>query len=95
LLGLEGVQDCAVFGLPDEIWGECVAASIVTSDPSLTAERLQAACREVLAGFKLPRKLFFQSEALPRTPTGKVQKFLLVERHAGKSPASEAEVISP
>jgi fatty-acyl-CoA synthase len=95
LLGIEGVQDCAVFGLPDETWGECVAASIVTSDPSLTAERLQAACREVLAGFKLPRKLFFQSEALPRTPTGKVQKFLLVERHAGKSPACEAAERSP
>jgi len=85
MLDLAGVEDCAVFGLPDETWGECVSAVIVTADDSLTAEGVVAACRGNLAGFKLPRRLFFQREPLPRTPTGKVQKFLLVERHSGKS----------
>jgi acyl-CoA synthetase (AMP-forming)/AMP-acid ligase II len=41
---------------------------------------VEAACRERLAGFKTPRQIVFQIEPLPRTPTGKVQKFLLVER---------------
>ena len=35
-----------------------------------------------VAGFKIPRKILFEREALPRTPTGKVQKFLLVERYS-------------
>ena len=83
LLAIPGVADCAVFGLPDEIWGERVAALIVKSTSAgeaLTAESVEAACRERLAGFKTPRTIVFQTEPLPRTPTGKVQKFLLVER---------------
>jgi acyl-CoA synthetase (AMP-forming)/AMP-acid ligase II len=83
LLAIPGVADCAVFGLPDEIWGERVAALVVKSPnggDALTAESVEAACRERLAGFKTPRQIVFQLEPLPRTPTGKVQKFLLVER---------------
>jgi acyl-CoA synthetase (AMP-forming)/AMP-acid ligase II len=83
LLAIPEVADCAVFGLPDEIWGERVAALIVKSpnaSDTLTAESVEAACRERLAGFKTPRTIVFQTEPLPRTPTGKVQKFLLVER---------------
>jgi acyl-CoA synthetase (AMP-forming)/AMP-acid ligase II len=75
-----------VFALPDEIWGERVAAAVVTAPDcggaALSAAAVQAACREWLAGFKVPRAIFLQGEPLPRTPTGKVQKFLLVERHA-------------
>jgi fatty-acyl-CoA synthase len=83
LLGIPGVADCAVFGLPDEIWGERVAALIVKSpnaSDTLTVESIETACREQLAGFKTPRTIVIQTEPLPRTPTGKVQKFLLVER---------------
>jgi fatty-acyl-CoA synthase len=77
------VADCAVFGLPDEIWGERVATLIVKSpnaSDALTVESIETTCRERLAGFKTPRTILFQTEPLPRTPTGKVQKFLLVER---------------
>ena len=83
LLAIPEVADSAVFGLPDEIWGERVAALIVKSpnaSDTLTAESVEAACRERLAGFKTPRTIVFQTEPLPRTPTGKAQKFLLVER---------------
>jgi fatty-acyl-CoA synthase len=84
LLTLPGVTDCAVIGLPDATWGERVAAVIVPAD-SLTPDpkSVQDSCRQQLAGFKVPRQVFFQREALPRTPTGKVQKFLLVERYGG------------
>ena len=83
LLSLPGVADCAVFGLPHELWGEQVTALIVTAPGSagaLTEEAIKAACRERLAGFKTPKAILFQEAPLPRTATGKVQKFLLVER---------------
>jgi fatty-acyl-CoA synthase len=86
LLAIPEVADCAVFGLPDEIWGERVAALIVKSPNAgdgLTVERIETACRERLAGFKIPRTILIDTEPLPRTPTGKVQKFLLVERFSG------------
>lgn len=44
-----------------------------------------AFCRERLAGFKIPRTILFEDQPLPRTPTGEVQKFLLVERFAGQA----------
>ena len=83
LIGLPGVADCAVFGLPDDLWGERVTALVVRAPgarETVTEETLNAACRERLAGFKTPKTILFQDEPLPRTPTGKVQKFLLVER---------------
>lgn len=82
LLRHEAVADCAVIGLPDELWGEQVAAVIVTKvGTSIDSDTLRAFCREQLAGFKTPKKWFIQKEALPRTATGKVQKFLLVDKH--------------
>jgi acyl-CoA synthetase (AMP-forming)/AMP-acid ligase II len=82
ILRLPGVAECAVFGLPDELWGERVAAVVVTQGTEVpSAEVIEAACREHLAGFKMPRTMFLQEEPLPRTPTGKVQKFVLVQRH--------------
>jgi len=83
LLSFPGVADCAVFGLPDELWGERVTALVVTKPDAagaLTEEALKTACRERLAGFKTPKTILFEEAPLPRTPTGKVQKFLLVER---------------
>ena len=84
LLAIPGVADCAVFGLPDDMWGERVAALIVRNPgdgAALTAGSVEAACRERLAGFKIPRTVLFENDPLPRTPTGKVQKFLLVEKY--------------
>jgi fatty-acyl-CoA synthase len=82
LLNLPGVKDCAVIGLPDDTWGERVAAVIVLGDPAaINLDHVREFCRPRIAGFKIPRELFAQTEPLPRTPTGKVQKFKLVERY--------------
>ena len=89
ILDCPGVIECAVIGLPDELWGERVSAVVVVNPGSeLTTEQLVRHCRERLASFKTPKEILLQSEPLPRTPTGKVQKFILVERHAGDSTAS-------
>ena len=85
LLSIPGIADCAVFGLPDDMWGERVSALIVrdAQKGEVTADSVEAYCRERLAGFKIPRTILFDDQPLPRTPTGKVQKFMLVERFSG------------
>ncbi|MCF8208052.1 MAG: AMP-binding protein [Rhodoferax sp.] len=76
------VLDCAVIGLPDELWGERVTAVVVPlPGAAVTPESIATHCRQQLAGFRVPKQVILQTQALPRTPTGKVQKFILVERH--------------
>lgn len=73
------VLECAVFGKPDEKWGERVVAAIVLRDGhAATAEELTAFCRERIAGYKTPKEFVFL-EALPRTGSGKIQKRALRE----------------
>jgi long-chain acyl-CoA synthetase len=71
------VRDVAVFGIPDDDWGEHVKAVVepapgVTGGPEL-ADELLAFCKERLAGFKIPKSIDFVSE-LPRDPNGKLYK---------------------
>jgi long-chain acyl-CoA synthetase len=69
-----GVDEVAVFGTPDERWGETVTAAIVlTADADPDENELIAFARERLAGYKLPRAVHFVTE-LPKTATGKVSK---------------------
>jgi acyl-CoA synthetase (AMP-forming)/AMP-acid ligase II len=81
----ECVFDCAVVGLPDEKWGEKVAAVVITRpgvDPrSITVQDILECCREKLAGYKRPKEVIFISqEEMPRTPTGKILHRILKER---------------
>ena len=69
------VADCAVFGVPDERWGETPIACVVRAAP-VDEQELIAHCLERLARYKRPREIVFM-EQIPRTPSGKVRKPLL------------------
>ncbi|WP_322025212.1 long-chain fatty acid--CoA ligase [Burkholderia sp. BCC1977] len=76
-----GVAEAAVVGVPHPDWGETVVAHVVPRAGTMPdADALRAFCGERLAAYKIPREFVF-AEALPRTPTGKLQKFLLRVRH--------------
>jgi fatty-acyl-CoA synthase len=70
------VREVAVIGIPDERWGELVTALVVTDGTAVTAEEIIAHCRQSLAGYKCPKRVELV-ESLPRTATGKLQKFKL------------------
>lgn len=80
LMNHPAVADCAVIGLPDDTWGERVTAVIVrTPGAEVTQEEIIAFCKEKMAGFKAPKTVIWRDEPLPRTPTGKVTKYVLIE----------------
>jgi long-chain acyl-CoA synthetase len=73
------VADCAVFGIPDEDYGEAVCA-VVQLEPRahLDEHTVQAFLREKMAGYKVPRRVDFQT-SLPREDSGKIFKRKLRE----------------
>jgi len=73
LMRLEGVNDVAVVGVPDERMGEVGKAYVVRASESLSAEDVFAFAKERLANFKVPRQVEFV-DALPRNLGGKVLK---------------------
>ncbi|MNN83526.1 Long-chain-fatty-acid--CoA ligase FadD13 [compost metagenome] len=75
-----------MIGLPDPLWGESVTAVVVPAgNEPVDGDAVIRYCHARLAGFKTPKRVIQQHEPLPRTPTGKVQKFKLVERYAEQS----------
>lgn len=87
------VAQAFFIGMPDERWGECGCAWIVPADgEAATAEAVTAWLAGRVAGYKLPRDIWFIADAeLPKTGTDKVQKKVLKEmalaRFAGKPDA--------
>lgn len=78
------VSEAAVVGRADEKWGEVPVAFVTVHDGvAVTAEEIRAHLAELLAKFKVPREVFFGP--LPKTATGKIQKFAL--RAAAGSPS--------
>ena len=79
LAGHPGVTDVAVYGVPDEQWGQRVVAAVVGT---ATAAELDTWCRERLAPPKRPKE-YVVLDALPRTLTGKVLRRQLAGRNGG------------
>jgi len=67
------VLEAAVFGIPDAHWGEAVHAVVVPRRP-VGEEELLRHCREAIAGYKVPKRIEFRDEPLPKSGPGKVLK---------------------
>jgi len=71
------VLEAAVFGVPDEKWGEAVKATIVLKEnETATGEELIAFCKQHQASYKAPKSIDFIEE-LPKTGSGKITKKVL------------------
>lgn len=85
LLAMPGVHDCAVFGIPDDEFGETLCAYV---EPEARADldeaEVKAFLRERLADFKVPRVLKFEA-GLPREDSGKIMKRKLREPYWAES----------
>jgi long-chain acyl-CoA synthetase len=88
LLELDGVRDVAVFGVPDDSYGEALAAHIDVDPASdLTEDAIRKHVGQRLAGYKVPRTIVFDDQ-LPREESGKIFKRRIRERYwqdAGRS----------
>jgi len=81
------VTEVAVVGIPDQTWGEVVAAFVppAPGQPAPAAEELRAHCREHLAPYKTPVHWVFV-DAFPMTAPGKIQRYKLRERFTRQQP---------
>ena len=79
------VLEAAVFGIPDDQWGEAVYAVVVPRG-EVTVEELVAHCKQHIAGYKVPKGVELRNEPLPKSGPGKVLKRELREPFwAGRS----------
>ena len=82
LIGMPGVADCAVFGIPDTEFGQSLVAAVLPhGEASLTAQQVKEFLASRLANFKVPRIVEFR-DTLPREDTGKIFKRRLQEEYA-------------
>jgi len=75
LVAMPQVRDCAIFGVPDEEFGERLV-SVIDSEQSLTGQAVSEFLRERVSGYKIPREFIFSGN-LPREDSGKIKKRLL------------------
>jgi long-chain acyl-CoA synthetase len=74
------VLEAAVFGIPDDRWGEAVHAVVVTRS-DVAVRGLLAHCREHIAGYKVPKSIEVSGEPLPKSAAGKILKRQMRERY--------------
>ena len=73
------VQVAAVVAMPHDRWGETPCAFVeLSAGADVDADELRDWCRTLLAGYKVPGRFIFMQ--IPRTTTGKIQKFVLREQ---------------
>jgi long-chain acyl-CoA synthetase len=78
------VREAAVFGIPDSQWGEIVMACVVLKPgKTLSADDLITHCRRTLTNYKVPRRIEFSENELPKGGSGKVLKRILREGFRG------------
>ena len=76
------IREASVVGIPDEKWGEAVAAIVtLRPDTTLTAEELIAHCNNFLANYKVPKVVEVREGELPKGGTGKIDKKILREKY--------------
>lgn len=81
LIGMDGVRDCAVFGVPDDEFGERLVGCVEVEDgAAISVADIQAYLKQRLANFKVPKEIHFH-EALPRESTGKIFKRKLRDQY--------------
>jgi long-chain acyl-CoA synthetase len=87
LVTCPGVRDCAVFGVPDEEFGEALIAAIeAEAGAVLQPSQIAAFLEQRLARFKVPKRFIFH-DALPREASGKIFKRKLRDRYLQSAPA--------
>lgn len=86
LIGIEGVADCAVFGIPDPEFGESLLALVERTPGSpISEEFIRGQLQQRLARYKVPRRIEFETN-LPREDTGKIFKRKLRDRYWKETP---------
>ncbi|GAB2543842.1 o-succinylbenzoate--CoA ligase [Gracilibacillus alcaliphilus] len=78
LLRYSGIVEAGVTGEPDQQWGKVPVAYVVVRDPAITEQDILTHCRQYLARFKLPKKIYFRDK-LPRNAANKLQRHMLQE----------------
>lgn len=87
ILGIDGIREVAVVGVPDELLGQSIRAYVVAEpDSGLDVRRIRALCTARLENFMVPQEVVL-CEELPRTATGKVSKKALLEQSATAGPS--------
>ncbi|MEV0971839.1 class I adenylate-forming enzyme family protein [Microtetraspora glauca] len=84
------ILECAVYGVPDDVWGRLVCAAVVPRDDGLTEQAVIEHCRRFLPGYKVPKRIRILPE-LPRTATGKIVRATLLAGETGAGAGGEAE----
>lgn len=79
------VMECAVVGVPDNVYGERVKAFVILKEgQKASAEELISFCKEKIASYKAPKEIEFVKE-IPKSPTGKILKRILREEEKSKA----------
>ena len=87
LIGMDGIRDCAVFGVPDDEFGERLVGCVELEDgATIVPADIQAYLKQRLANFKVPKDIHFHA-ALPRESTGKIFKRKLRDQYGSPSAA--------
>ena len=90
LLELDEVKEVAAIGIPHERYGEEVAVVVhLQLHASLDTDKLLEYARSKLASYKVPSRVFFSAEALPRNATNKVLKPVLKAMYASSTDKAE------